>query len=652
MENIINQDELKFLQLLAKQFPNVQAASTEIINLEAILLLPKGTEHFVTDIHGEFETFYHILSNASGSVKRKIEEIFKDKLSTAEKNQLATIIYYPHEKLEILEKEGVLNEKWYIATLNRLVCVARDVAMKYTRSKVRKAMPKNYEYIIDELLYESSIDKASYFSSIIKSIIELDRANFFIESICAFIKRLLIDRLHVVGDIYDRGPNAEKVMNLITNHHSVDIQWGNHDIVWMGAACGIDLNVAEVIRLSARHSNLETVEDEYGINLMPIISFALSQYENDPAIPFIPKSTQKGQLETDVRLVTLIHKAISVITFKLEGQLIKRNPNFNMRHRLVLDMINYEKGEICIDGETYPLIDSHFPTIDPSDPHRLTKEEEIVIEKIRQSFLNSEKLQKHIAFLFSKGGMYLVYNNNLLCHGCIPMTSETEFKKFNVKGKEVYGKELCDRFEDTVRKVWLDKENANNHPDRDYFWYLWCGDTSPIFGKDRMATFERYLIEDKKPHKENQNIYFKLRNNKDVASLILKEFGLDIKDSRIINGHVPVKVKKGESPILSDGRLLVIDGGMSRPYQKETGIGGYTLVYSSTRLFIAEHMPFSCKQEAIEKDEDIISSLLIVENKENPILVRDTDIGNELRSQIKDLKLLIKAFNKGLILEK
>ena len=288
MENIINQDELKFLQLLAKQFPNVQAASTEIINLEAILLLPKGTEHFVTDIHGEFETFYHILSNASGSVKRKIEEIFKDKLSTAEKNQLATIIYYPHEKLEILEKEGVLNEKWYIATLNRLVCVARDVAMKYTRSKVRKAMPKNYEYIIDELLYESSVDKASYFSSIIKSIIELDRANFFIESICAFIKRLLIDRLHVVGDIYDRGPNAEKVMNLITNHHSVDIQWGNHDIVWMGAACGIDLNVAEVIRLSARHSNLETIEDEYGINLMPIISFALSQYENDPAIPFIP----------------------------------------------------------------------------------------------------------------------------------------------------------------------------------------------------------------------------------------------------------------------------------------------------------------------------------------------------------------------------
>lgn len=650
MSNTIKREEIKFLQLLAKQFPNIQAASTEIINLEAILLLPKGTEHFLTDIHGEYETFYHILSNASGSVKRRMEELFGNTMSDKEKNQLATVIYYPKEKLELLHKQEAIDNEWYEDTLNRLVCISRDVAMKYTRSKVRKAMPQDYQYIIDELLYESSVDKREYFASIIKSIIDLGRADYFIISLSDFIKRLLIDKLHIVGDIYDRGPKAEKVMDLMIKHHDADVQWGNHDIVWMGAACGLDLNVAEVVRLSARHSNLETLEDEYGINLMPLVSFALSHYENDPAIPFIPKSKHEGQTESDLRLITLIHKAISIICFKLEGQLIKRNPSFNMEHRMVLDMIDYEKGVITIEGETYPLIDKYFPTIDPKDPHKLTEEEEQIVERIRQSFLKSEKLQEHIAFLFNKGAMYKIYNNNLLFHACVPLKTESEFKSFTIKGKEVYGRELCDMFEEVAREVWTSKD-ANSHPDRDYYWYLWCGDTSPLFGKDRMATFERYLIEDKKPHVENKDLYFSQRDNKKVAAMVLEEFGLSIESSRIINGHVPVKVIKGESPIMSDGRILVIDGGMARPYRKQTGIGGYTLVSSSRRTFLAEHKPFSSRQDAIENDIDIVSNHIPIETEEKQILVKDTDVGVELRRQIDDLKQLIKAFNQGLIVQ-
>lgn len=653
MDNTITKEELKFLQLLAKQFPNIQSASTEIINLEAILLLPKGTEHFVTDIHGEYETFYHILSNASGSVKRKIEEVFGSSIKKSEKNQLATLIYYPLEKINILTNQGEIDREWYIITLNRLVEVAREVAMKYTRSKVRKAMPKDYAYIIDELLNESSIDKASYFDSIIKSIIELNRADYFIESISEFIKRLLIDRLHIIGDIFDRGTKAEKVMETIVNHHSVDIQWGNHDIIWMGAACGIEINIAEVIRLTARYANFDTLEDDYGINLMPLISFALSHYEADPATAFIPKSIQKEYLEADIRLLTLIHKAISVICFKLEGQLIQRNPSFNMEHRLMLDKIDYEKGTITLEGKTYPLIDSFFPTIDPNDPYKLTKEEEMVMSKLKLSFLNAEKLQEHISFLFSKGSMYLIYNDNLMYHGCMPMLSEKEFKSFNFQGKEVKGRELCESFENAIRSVWLNKDKCNVECfDRDYFWYLWCGECSPIYGKDKMATFERYFIEDKSTHKENQNLYYKLRNDENVCSLILNDFGLDIKTSRIINGHVPVKVIKGENPVMANGRLLVIDGGMSRPYQKETGIGGYTLVYSSTRLVIASHEPFSSRQESIEKETDIISSLHLIETQQSPILVGNTDIGKDLKNQIQDLKRLILSFNKGLIIEK
>ncbi|MDD3286805.1 MAG: fructose-1,6-bisphosphatase [Bacteroidales bacterium] len=654
MNNSLSSEEIKFLQQLSKQFPTVQAASTEIINLEAIKLLPKGTEHYVTDIHGEFNTFNHILSNASGSLRRKMDDVFGDSISDAEKKQLATIIYYPSEKISLLASQGKIDDNWYAVILNRLVSVAREVSNKYTRSKVRKAMPKEYAFIIDELLNEASIDKRNYYVSIIRSIIELKRANFFIESISMFIKRMLIDRLHVIGDIYDRGPQAVDVVELMKSHHSLDIQWGNHDIIWMGAACGNKLDIAEVIRLTSRYGSLDTIEDDYGINVMSLVTFAIAFYENDPAIPFIPKGTKpENYKDANVRLMTIIHKAIAVITFKLEGQLIKRNPCFNMEHRLLLDKIDYEKGTIIVEGEKYQLTDYYYPTIDPKDPYKLTPEEEYVMEKLQYSFLNSYKMQDHIAFLFSKGSIYSVYNNILMLHGCLPMKNETEFREFNYKGRMIKGKELCDTLELTIRNVWQNRfSKAKKDNDGDYFWYLWCGACSPIFGKHRMATFERYVIDDKVPQKEILDPYFTYRNDEKFCEMILREFGLDNKDARIVNGHIPVKVKKGESPILANGRLLVIDGGMSKAYQKETGIGGYTLIYSSKRMFLVEHEPFSSSHEAIENESDIISKNYPIEQRTSPILVKDTDVGKELQSQIDDLKKLILAFNSGLIKEK
>ncbi|MCK9163715.1 MAG: fructose-1,6-bisphosphatase [Bacteroidales bacterium] len=652
--NAISNDELKFLQELSKNFSTIQAASTEIINLEAIQLLPKGTEHYVTDIHGEYDTFNHILSNASGSVKRKIEDVFGNKITKAEKNQLATIIYYPNEKLRSLISHGVVNEEWYSITLNRLVELAKEVTKKYTRSKVRKAMPEEYAFIIDELLNETNPDKKNYYESIIKSIINLKRSDYFIESICVFIKRMLIDRLHIIGDIYDRGPKAVDVVEKLKGHHSVDIQWGNHDIIWMGAACGNKLDIAEVIRLTARYGSLDTTEDDYGINLMSLVSFALSTYENDLAIPFIPKGTEPENFkDSNVRLMTIIHKAIAVISFKLEGQLIKRNPNFEMDHRLLLDKVDYDKGTITIMGKTYDLLDKEYPTIDPKDPYTLTPEEEFVMNKLKYSFLNSYKMQDHISFLFAKGSIYLTFNNNLMLHGCIPMKNETEFREFNHKGKMVKGKELCDILEKTIRNVWLNRNNTEEETnDGDYFWYLWSGPVSPIFGKHKMATYERYLIDDKKQQDEILDIYFKLRHEEPFCEMILNEFGLNNRNARIINGHIPVKVKKGESPILANGRLLVIDGGMSKTYQQQTGIGGYTLVYSSVRMFLVEHEPFSSRQEAIENESDIISKNFKIESHSTPILVKDTEIGAELYRQIDDLKRLIQAFNQGLIKEK
>ena len=647
------EEELRYLKLLAQKFPSAQSASTEIVNLEAIMRLPKGTEHFLTDIHGEYETFNHILRNASGVVRRNIEDIFRKNINMKDKKQLATLIYYPEEKMELLRKNEVINDEWYYVTLLRLVKVAREAAQKYTRSKVRKSMPKDFAYIIDELINETNIRKEDYVDSIIQSIINIERAPHFIVAISGFIQRLLIDRLHIIGDIFDRGPDASKVMQTISDHHSFDIQWGNHDIIWIGAASGIDAHIAEVIRFSARYENLDTLEDAYGINLFPLISFAITHYNDDPCDCFLPKSgSDQKSRDTSTRITTMMHKAISVIGWKIEGNVIKRNPKFNLEHRLLLDKINYEKSTLNVNGKEYPIKDTHFPTVDKKNPYKLTPEEEEVMDKLRFNFLNSEKLQRHINILIGKGSMYLKYNDNLLFHGCIPMVDETEFEKFDFNGEMVSGKELCDKFDRAVRRCRVNRLNVHAPiQDFDYCWYLWCGPCSPLFGKKKMATFERYLTDAPELHKEDSNAYFKFRDSEKTCDLILKEFGLNPEKSHIINGHMPVKVIKGEKPIKANGKLFVIDGGMSKPYRKETGISGYTLIFNSTSLVLVEHQPFSSKSKAINEEIDITSSRQTITLSTTPICVGDTDIGVDLRQQIDDLKKLLTAYQVGVVKE-
>ncbi len=643
--------ELKYLQLLAESFPNVQSASTEIINLEAILNLPKGTEHFLSDIHGEYDTFSHVLANASGVVKRKIEEVFSKTLRKKEKDLLATLIYYPEEKLSQVKKEEEDINEWYSITLQRLAKVARASASKYTRSKVRKAMPKDFAYIIDELLNESGDDKEEYFEAIINSIISISRAEAFIIAICEFIQRLLIDRLHIIGDIYDRGPAPEKVMDGLMTYHSVDVQWGNHDIIWMGAASGNQALIANVIRISLRYNNQDTLEDAYGINLFPLAKFAMETYKNDPCDLFAPKTEAKG---TDIELVKQMQKAISIIQFKLEGQAILRNPHYNMNDRLILDQVDYKKGTINIGGVAHELLDKKFPTIDPANPFKLSKKEAELMEKITASFRSSQRLQKHINFLYTNGSMYLTYNSNLLYHGCIPMDEKGNFATFEIEGKKYNGKALCDNFDRVARKGYY-QSTSNGHSDEalDYMWYLWCGPLSPLYGKTKMATFERYFVADKATHTENRNPYYKLAFEQEkYCNNILEEFKLNPKSAHIVNGHVPVKVIKGESPIKANGKLFVIDGGMSIPYQSVTGVSGYTLIYNSYGLVLVEHQPFESKEKAIKEECDIISNRVFVETNAARKRVKDTDNGVVLLEQVTDLKMLLAAFRKGLIKEK
>ncbi len=651
---LFSPDEVKFLSLLSQKFPTAQAASTEIINLQAIMCLPKGTEHFLTDIHGEYETFSHVLRNASGVVRRKIDEIFGKQIQEHEKAQLATLIYYPEEKLGVLGKQGVTTGEWYYMTLFRLVQVARNAAEKYTRSKVRKAMPQEFAYIIDELINELSDRKEEYVDSILQSIINIGRAPHFITAICNFIQRLLIDRLHVIGDIYDRGPDASKVMQIIADHHSVDVQWGNHDIIWIGAASGIDAHITEVVRICARYENLDTLEDSYGISLFPLLAFAIKQYQDDPCEGYIPKTAGKEMAaDTNVRITTMMHKAISVIGWKIEGQIIRRNPQFHMEHRLILEKIDHKKGTLVVDGVHYELKDGRFPTVDPKDPYKLTPGEQEVIDKLRFSFLNCEKLRQHINVLISKGSMYLTYNSNLLLHGCIPMKSKEEFEAFDIDGNMVSGKELCDKFDRLVRRVWINRKNPDaSQRDFDNCWYLWLGPCSPLFGKKQMATFERYLTSDKELQKEESNPYFKLRDDEEACNFILREFGLDPARSHIINGHMPVKVIKGEKPVKANGKLLVIDGGMSKPYRKETGISGFTLIYNSSSFVVVQHEPFSSRTHAIEHDDDIVSSREVIELSPKPICVGDTDIGVGMRQQVEDLQKLLTAYRVGLLKER
>ena len=650
-ENIFVNDVSRqnYLRLLAKQYPTIAEASTEIINLEAILNLPKGTEHFLSDIHGEYEPFIHVLRNGSGVVKRKIEDIFGNSLMESEKKSLATLVYYPEQKLEIVLKEEKNIDDWYKITLYRLIELCRFVSLKYTRSKVRKALPKDFSYVIEELLHEqvSEIDKQQYYDKIITTIIEINRANEFIIALSKLIQRLVIDRLHILGDIYDRGPRPDIILDTLMDYHSVDIQWGNHDILWMGAAAGSRVCMANVLRISARYSNLDIIEDIYGINMLPLATFAMKYYHDDPCKNFIPKEYDNN---SEIELIAKMHKAITIIQFKLEYEVISRNPEFNMEHRLLLNNIDFEKGTIKIKDKIYNLNDKSFPTIDRNNPFKLTRDEEILIEKIESSFLNSEKLQRHTAFLFEKGTIYLKYNDSLLFHGCIPLNSDKSFASMKIQGKYYKGKDLLDKFEILVREGYFSKRDTKEKEyGMDIMWYLWTGAKSSLFGKEEMTTFERYFIDDKNTHIEHKNSYYKWRDDEEVCKNILKEFGIESNEGRIINGHVPVKNKNGESPIKANGKLIVIDGGFSKAYRSHTGIAGYTLIYNSYGLQLVAHEPFDSTEEAIVKEKDILSTTLVVEKKLERKRVVDTDIGLEIKKQIKDLKMLLTAYRKGLI---
>lgn len=646
--------ELRYIKSLAKQYPTIAAASTEIVNLSSIMNLPKGTEHFLTDIHGEYEQFNHVLKNGSGSVRRKIDEEFGNTLSNKDKKSLATLIYYPSEKLDIVMKEEDNLEDWYKITLYRLVQITKRVSSKYTRSKVRKALPKDFAYVIEELITEKAEvqDKEAYYNEIVHTIIRIGRAPEFIVALCELVQRLVIDHLHIVGDIYDRGPGPHIIMRTLRYYHSVDIQWGNHDVVWMGAACGQPACIATVIRMAARYGNLDSLEEGYGINLIPLATFAMEKYRDVDCSVFNIKYNTNYNTK-DLTLDMKMHKAISIIQFKLEGQIIMRRPEFEMEDRLLLDKIDFDKKTVRIDGVDYPMKDTDFPTIDPAHPYQLSHEEEEVVERLVQAFKRCDKLQKDIRFLFSKGSMYKVYNSNLLFHGCVPMDEEGNFLKVNLFGKEYAGKALYDALDNYARKGYYGNRDSDEKlKGQDIIWYIWAGPKSPVFGKDKMATFERYFLDDKETHKEKKNAYYRLYDREDILNRILTEFGLPTDKSHIVNGHVPVEQKNGESPIKCGGKLLVIDGGFSKAYQSKTGIAGYTLVANSHGMRLVSHEPFESAETAIKNESDIFSDSIIVETSASRQRVADTDIGKELRVQIHQLEELLEAYREGIIVEK
>lgn len=649
--------DLRYLKLLSRSFPTIASASTEIINLEAILNLPKGTEHFLTDIHGEYEAFQHVLKNASGTVKRKVNEIFGNSLREADKKNLCTLIYYPQEKLELVKQEEPDMVEWYEIALNRLVKVCQSVSSKYTRSKVNKALPKDFSYIIQELLHETEADpnKHAYFNQIISTIISTRRADDFIVEMCRLIQRLAIDSLHIVGDIYDRGPGAHIIMDTICDYHNFDIQWGNHDILWMGAFAGNDACIANVLRISLRYGNLDTLEEGYGINMLPLATFAMEVYGDNTPDLFMPriKFSKRIYTEKEKRIISQMHKAVAVIQWKLEGQLIAAHPDFGMDDRRLLDKIDYTRGVITLDGKEYELVDKVFPTIDPDDPFALTSEEKTLVGHLHHSFVNNEKLQKHVYCLLRHGSLYLARNNNLMFHASIPLESDGSFHPVTVDGESYSGRELLDRLDELVQVAC---RNGSDDPDRqysiDYMWYLWCGPDSPLFGKSKMATFERYMIADKATHAEKRGNYYELYDSVEVCDRILTEFGLPVEGSHIINGHVPVKIRNGENPVKAGGKLLVIDGGFSKAYQPETGIAGYTLVYHSRGIQLVQHEPFESQVKAIEDGQDIISNTVLNEFKARRMMVRDTDQGKELATQVEDLEKLLAAYRRGLIKER
>ena len=650
-------EDLRYLQLLARNFPTIADASTEIINLEAILNLPKGTEHFLSDIHGEDQAFSHVLKNASGAVKRKVNEIFTNSLRESEKKELCTLIYYPAEKLELIKSKEKDLEDWYQVTLNQLVKVCRNVSSKYTRSKVRKALPTEFSYIIQELLHESSIEpnKSAYVDQIINTIITTGRADDFIIALCNLIQRLTIDLLHIVGDIYDRGPGAHIILDTLCQYHNFDIQWGNHDVLWMGAAAGNLGCIANVIRMCLRFGNMATLEDGYGINLLPLATFAMDTYNDDPAVIFRPKTKFSDSVydEKTMRLMSQMLKAITVIQFKLEGEIIRRRPEFGMDDRLLLHHIDLKKGTIRLGTTDYPLRDTYLPTLDMRDPYRLSVEEEELIYKLKHSFESSEKLKKHMRCLFTHGAMYQVCNSNLLFHASIPMNPDGSFKQIKIQNNYYAGRALMDRVDQLVRTAYFQTGSQEECEfAHDFIWYLWCGPDSRLFDKSRMATFERCFLEAPETHEEEKGAYYTLRNEEAICDQILDEFEVTGPHRHIINGHVPVRSIRGENPIKANGKMIVIDGGFSKPYHPQTGIAGYTLVYHSRGFQLVQHEPFESAAKAIAEGLDIKSTTIVVELSSHRQLVRDTDKGRDLQAQISDLQKLLFAFRSGIIKEK
>ena len=651
------EEELRYLKMLSRQYPNLRAAGTEIINLQAILNLPKGCEHFISDVHGEYEAFLHLMNSCSGVVRERIDQLFAYSISREEREQLATLIYYPEEKMELLRPQIPDMNEWYRVTLHRLIALCRLVSERYTRSKVRKALPAGFAYILEELLYThgEEVDKRDYFENIIATIIEIGQAPEFIIEVCELIKWAAVDHLHLVGDIFDRGPRADIIMDSLMKHHSVDIQWGNHDVLWMGAASGSRTLVATVLANSIHYNNLEVVETGYGISLRPLSVFANEVYQNCDVSRFAVKLTEDGEegaSEKDQLLSARMHKAITVILFKLEGQKILRHPEYGMDDRLLLDKIDYENKCITINGVTWPLEDTDFPTVDPNNPYALTAEESEVIDRLTASFRRSEKLQRHVSFLYSKGSVYKIYNGNLLLHGCIPMTESGEMMSFNLDGKERSGKEFLDYLDVAARQAYYTPPNTTERElGMDLLWFLWAGRNSPIFGRDRMTTFERRLIADERAWAEPKNAYYTLYEDPAICDKILKEFGLEGPHCHIINGHIPVKAKKGESPIKGGGKLLVIDGGFCKAYQPTSGIAGYTLIYNSRTLRIVAHQPFVGRERAIRENYDIASATTIFERMESRQKIKETDIGHELQARIDDLMLLLEAYRDGAVAE-
>ena len=649
----MEQTDLRYLKSLAKQYPTVAAAATEIINLQAILSLPKGTEHFITDIHGEYDQFQHVLKNGSGAIKRKIEDELGNAISQAEKKSIATLIYYPEQKMEQVIKTEENMEDWNRVTLYRLIRICKGASSKYTRSKVRKALPKDFAYVIEELLTgrPDVSDQEAYYNEIIHSVIRTGRAAELVVAFCNLIRRLVVDHLHVVGDIFDRGPYPNLIMDTLMSHHSVDIQWGNHDISWMGAAAGNQALICNVIRISAKYGNLNLLEDGYGINLVPLARLAMNRYDKDPCSCFKLDYREEEYDVRDAMLDEKMHKAIAIMQFKLEGQMIVGHPEFGMENRLLLDKIDPAAGTVLIEGKKYPLRDLNFPTIDWEHPYELSVDEADVMERLTAAFLNCEKLQRQVRFLFTKGSLYHVYNGNLLYHGCVPLNEDGSFTKVNIYGTEYAGKALYDVLESYARKGYYAIDPEEKKKGSDILWFIWENKNSPVFGKDKMTTFERYFVAEKATHVEPKNPYYRLLEKEEVVNAILAEFGLSGQEAHIVNGHIPIEAKKGESPVKCGGKLLIIDGGFSKAYQPKTGIAGYTLIYNSYGLVLAAHEPFESVEKAVSDGNDIVSHTILVQHVVRRKTVADTDNGKVMRENIRDLENLLQAYREGTIVE-